>query len=428
MNLELSKNEIFNILGKRKINISKLDLFKQLKETFKFTKNILEIVMLNPGLELQSKSPFPTNPIKWEFGHILFFWQELCCKLIGIDFNIVNPDIYDSFKISNKDRFVAELVSVEDLYEGFNLLFERIINYIFENELSDTYKYIIRLSHLHQEMHNESFIFTFQTISKLPLSYKFDYDNLLLRKTEFIDVPGGKFIQGTSDDFYFDNEYPPFEVKLSPFKVSKYCITNFQYLQFVEAGGYKNSKYWIPSGWRWIKRNKMKHPVYWRYDSDNKKWEEKLYDKYIKLRSNFPVVNITYYEASAYCKWAGYRLPRESEWEYMTTFFKDDYKKNGHFDYKNGTTISVLKDNNINSLGIVGLYGNVWEWCLEPIYPYDGFVIDPVYREMSYPFFGYKRICRGGSWCSPKYLVTKTYRNAQPFECNYQYIGFRVVT
>ena len=78
-------------------------------------------------------------------------------------------------------------------------------------------------------------------------------------------------------------------------------------------------------------------------------------------------------------------------------------------------------------MGIVGLFGNVWEWCLEPIYPYDGFKIDPVYREMSYPFFGYKRVCRGGSWCSPNYLATKSYRNAQSMDCLIQYIGFRIV-
>ena len=92
-------------------------------------------------------------------------------------------------------------------------------------------------------------------------------------------------------------------------------------------------------------------------------------------------------------------------------------KIKGNLNYKNKGVISVLNDKNENTLGVVGLYGNVWEWCLEPIYPYDGFIIDPVYREMSYPFFGYKRICRGGAWCVPDYLVTKSYRNAQPMDC-----------
>ena len=78
-----------------------------------------------------------------------------------------------------------------------------------------------------------------------------------------------------------------------------------------------------------------------------------------------------------------------------------------------------------NKLGVQQLIGNIWEWCQEPIYPYNGFEIDPVYREMSYPFFGFKRICRGGAWCVPDYLINSKYRNAQKPECRIQYIGFR---
>ena len=76
--------------------------------------------------------------------------------------------------------------------------------------------------------------------------------------------------------------------------------------------------------------------------------------------------------------------------------------------------------------GVQQLIGNVWEWCEEPIYPYDGFNIDPVYREMSYPFFGFKKICRGGCFAVPDYLIHSKYRNAQMPDCRIQFIGFRV--
>ena len=85
--------------------------------------------------------------------------------------------------------------------------------------------------------------------------------------------------------------------------------------------------------------------------------------------------------------------------------------------------MNILTNNKWN---IEQLIGNCWEWCSEVIYPYNGFSIDPLYREMSYPFFGEKKICKGGSWCVPNYLITSSYRNAQYPETRKQYIGFRI--
>ena len=132
----------------------------------------------------------------------------------------------------------------------------------------------------------------------------------------------------------------------------------------------------------------------------------------------------------AYCRWKNCRLLFEKEWEYLANMDDNLQKLDLHLNYgdkyKCKTTISVLDDKSKNNIGIVGLFGNCWEWCMEPIYPYDGFVIDPVYREMSYPHFGYKRICRGGSWAVPDFLIDKSYRNAQSNDCCHQYIGFRI--
>ena len=276
-------------------------------------------------------------------------------------------------------------------------------------------------------MHNESFIFTLNCLGENPLQYIHFHKKSLIADNIMIEVPSGSFKQGTNDGFYFDNESPEFVTNVDRFNISKYCITNYEYLNFIESGGYEKHDYWLREGWIWKENNKINHPVYWKFDSKDNIWLEKTFGEYYRLKLNDPVKHISYYEASAYCKWAGGRLPKESEWEYLTTFFYEDYKNGGNFNYKNKGVVSVLKDKNENTLGIVGLYGNVWEWCLDPFYPYDGFIIDPVYREMSYPFFGYKRICRGGAWCVSDYLVTKSYRNAQPMDCRIQYIGFRIV-
>jgi iron(II)-dependent oxidoreductase len=429
MNLELPLNEIKKRLWRRNYFIKSDNILDQLNETFALTKKFMGIVINNEKLEyLTNKKVGTTNPLRWEFGHVLFFWKELILDKLGIELNVNTRDIYDSFKTSWKNRFSAGLIDMFSLVRLYEELMLNLTNFILvNNKLSSFESYLLRLGHLHQEMHNESFIFTLNCLDVNPIKYVYKPEKSLIANNIMINVPSGSFKQGTDKGFFFDNEAPEFVTNVDEFEISKYCITNYEYLNFVESGGYSKHEYWLREGWKWIENNKINNPVYWKYDKKDNIWLEKIFGEYHRLRLNDPVRHISYYEASAYCKWAGGRLPKESEWEYLTTFFYEDYKNKGNLNYKNKGVVSVLEDKNENTLGIVGLYGNVWEWCLEPIYPYDGFIIDPVYREMSYPFFGYKRICRGGAWCVPDYLVTKSYRNAQPMDCRIQYIGFRIV-
>jgi formylglycine-generating enzyme required for sulfatase activity len=259
-------------------------------------------------------------------------------------------------------------------------------------------------------------------MNQLNIDYNFknnyDYKEDIYSYIEMIDIKGGEYIQGVDNNtnyFYFDNESPGFQVKVDSFSVSKYQITNGQFLKFIKDNGYDNKDLFSPEGFRYIQDNNKKMPSSWIF-KDNQ-FYEKVFGKIIKLRYNHPV-NVTWYEANAFCKLYNYRMLKEKEWEYMA-----ENNDNSICDYN--FPQSVLKEKNEN-MGVYGLYGNYWEWCEDLIYPYDGFVIDPVYREMSYPFFGYKKICRGGAWCVPKFLATKTYRNAQMPDCDYQFISFRV--
>ena len=429
MNLELPLHEIKNRLFIKNFYINSDDILNQINDTFILTNKFISFVIGNSKLEyLFNKKVGKTNPLRWEFGHVLFFWKELILDKLNIKLNIDNKNIYDSFKTSWVNRFTPSLIDMFSLVRLYEELKINLTNYILLNDkLSPYQSYLLRLGHLHNEMHNESFILTLNSLDTNPLNYKYLSEKSLIADNIMIEVPSGSFKQGTNDCFYFDNESPEFVTNVNRFNISKYCITNYEYLNFIESGGYDKHDYWLREGWKWKENNNINHPVYWKFDNKDNIWLEKTFGEYNRLKLNDPVKHISYYEASAYCKWAGGRLPKESEWEYLTTFFYEDYKNGANFNYKNKGVVSVLKDKNENTLGIVGLYGNVWEWCLDPFYPYDGFVIDPVYREMSYPFFGYKRICRGGAWCVPDYLITKSYRNAQPMDCRIQYIGFRIV-
>lgn len=410
--MELSKLEIYHRINQRSFNIDNLNLI--VKDTFERTKMILENYHFNKENELYSG----LNPLLWEFGHFLFFWEHLVIKNLYVDVDYqpqLKKELYDSYVISKTNRFkyYSELKNKEELYKIFN----NIYNCIKFTKLNKINKYLIYLGCLHQHMHNESFLFSFNKLNyKFNFINYYDYLEPYYEKIEMIYIKGEPYIQGTNKDFYFDNEYPPFKITIDDFQVSKHCICNYQFLQFVKDGGYSNKDYWTLEGWEFILNLNLKYPEHWfkRYND----FYETVFGQNIELRYNLPV-RVSFHEAQAFCKWAGYKMLTESQWEYLA-----DNKKNANFDYH--YPISVRKELNVNRYGVYGLYGNYWEWCDTDIYPYDGFVIDPVYREMSYPFFGYKKICRGGSWCCPEYLVTRTYRNAQLPDCNYQFISFRV--
>ena len=102
-------------------------------------------------------------------------------------------------------------------------------------------------------------------------------------------------------------------------------------------------------------------------------------------------------------------------------------KKKANVNYSGGLCEVDKYKNGSNDDGVIQLIGNVWEWCQEPIYPYDGYKIDPIYREFSYPFFGFKKILKGGSWTVPDILINPKYRNAQMPDMRMQFTGIRVV-
>lgn len=432
--MELNFVEIYDRLNKRRWTIDNSKLLAQLVETIKITEVVTSNLSILSGLERNDKIGL-TNPLLWEYGHTLHFWEHLILKNIGYDNFITNEEMYNSFKISRENRFKLgnKLLSFQKIVVGYKKIIYYLNNYLSKYNFNNISTYLIRLGQLHLEMHNESFIFTNQllgyNIFKIPNVYILEDP---LEEMEMITVKRGCFCQGVdfnTNTFYFDNEAPSHFKSINTFQVSKYCITNYQFLKFVINNGYSNKKYWDDQGWSFINKKNIKYPIYWEFKNNN--WYERVYDKKVILRYNNPVVNISWYEAKAYCKWKGVRLIKEEEWEYLADLDNEGKQiKDGHLNYGyrylTHTTISVLNDRSENSLGIVGLFGNCWEWCLEPIYPYDGFVIDPVYREMSYPFFGFKKICRGGSWAVPDILINKHYRNAQPPECCHQFIGFRV--
>tara|TARA_B110000908_G_C10264915_1_gene462810 strand:- start:2755 stop:4107 length:1353 start_codon:yes stop_codon:yes gene_type:complete len=448
MNLELSKDKIYNILKRKHKIVDKKVLVSYIKKTYLRTISFLEPLLNKDieGYERKDKLGY-INPLVWELGHVLYFWEYKTLRLL------FNLDEFQHCVVDNSEKmFNSHIVSREERFEmRYNLkkiinAYHNTIQYMINKlesksfELNSTTSYLIMISILHNEMHNESFLFSSQLLNlSKPCLLEIDktQNYNCITNIEMIDITGFKYQQGIDRDTYnftFDNEMPSFFTNVDDFKVSKYPITQYQYLQFIKANGYYEKKYWLHQGWQWVKKNNINKPLYWEKIKD--KWYVKKFGKLYLLQDNIPVHNISWYEANAYCKWKDVRLPTETEWEFMATnggtslYPWGNRKINEEYcniNYKYDGPVRVEKYmTGDNYHRVSQLIGNVWEWCQEPIYPYDGFKIDPVYREMSYPFFGHKRICRGGSWAVSDFLINSKYRNAQMPDCRLQYIGFRV--
>ena len=384
------------------------------------------------------KNDSEVNPLLWQIGHVIYFFDNLVlknlnnCERLNVKYFDYN---YDSFITPLKYRDHKRL-NYNQLLFYFNYTIKLLKSYVNDNSISNIESYLIMLGCLHTDMHIEAFIFSKLKISNIiQLNITIKHTKII-KDIEFIKYSSGDFNQGSNHDseyLNFDNEMPSFKNYVKSFSISKYPITEYLYLQFIINEGYKKKQYWCDISYKWKNDNNIELPLYWQYS--NGKYYKVINNQKLSVETNLPICHISYYEANAYCKWKKCRLPKEVEYEYVSTNkgttkfpWGDNLPNNRlcNINYKN----NLVNVNNFN-LGennnkVSQLIGNIWEWCEEPIYPYNGFIIDPVYREMSYPFFGYKKICKGGCFAVPDYLIHPKYRNAQYPDCRIQFIGFRV--
>jgi ergothioneine biosynthesis protein EgtB len=216
--------------------------------------------------------------------------------------------------------------------------------------------------------------------------------------------------------FAFDNECPRHEVLLRLFRLGSRLVTNGEYLEFMNDGGYRRPELWLSDGWDAVCSQAWNSPLYWEH-SDGR-WFQFSYDGPSELDLAAPVCHVSYYEADAYSRWCGARLPLEEEWEVAA----EQHPSTGTL-----LESGALQPQPAAGKGLQQVFGDVWEWTASPYVAYPGFSpAEGVVGEYNGKFMCNQFVLRGGSCATPSSHIRATYRNFFPPHARWQYSGIRL--
>jgi ergothioneine biosynthesis protein EgtB len=347
------------------------------------------------------------SPPKWHIGHTTWFFETFILKPNLEDYEEFDPQynyVFNSYyetvgaRVIRTDRGNLSRPSVEDIYKFLKHVDSAMSNFL-KNNTSKDLEELITLGLNHEQQHQELLSTDIKYILgnnplfpeyKIADAKKSSFQRI---KTGLIKIEKGIYKIGYEGNcFCFDNELSPHEVLLQNFSIASDLVTNGEFIEFMNAGGYTNFTYWHAEGWDWVKTNNIKAPLYWHFIDDE--WYNYTWNGLQKVDRNEALCHVSFYEASAYASWKGMRLPTEFEWEVAAKQFD---------------------------------WGSRWEWTESAYLPYPGFIKAPgAIGEYNGKFMVNQKVLRGSSEVTPQGHSRITYRNFFHPHLRWQFTGIRL--
>ncbi|MFC4259019.1 ergothioneine biosynthesis protein EgtB [Marinobacter lacisalsi] len=383
------------------------------------------------------------SPPKWHLAHVSWFFEAFLLKpfLRGyVPLNEQYDHLFNSYYETHSTPFprasrgILSRPTVEDIYR-YRHYVDEAMGLLLSNPPAQHSRTIAERACLgiqHEQQHQELLAMDIKHIlAQNPMGALYS-DALKTPPRQRPVGMGWRRYEGglvsigvddTSADFAFDNERPAHREYLEPFELATRPVTNQEYVQFMEQGGYHDPAFWLSDGWQLLKQTRWEAPLYWQRRDGH--WWHFTLTGWKPVDPHAPVCHVSYYEAEAFARWAGERLPTETEWEHAATFTRN---WNGHF-LEDGYLQPVAPEPPTEfQRGLpLQLFGDVWEWTGSAYHPYPGFQALPgSLGEYNGKFMSGQMVLRGGCCATPASHFRPTYRNFFPPSARWAFSGFRL--
>ncbi|MDQ3010086.1 MAG: ergothioneine biosynthesis protein EgtB [Acidobacteriota bacterium] len=380
------------------------------------------------------------SPPRWHIGHTSWFFETLMqahqadCQIYDEDFLFYFNSYYEGFgkRIQRARRGTRSRPTVKETVRYRQHIDSAMLKFLEQvGEWDDpaALLQLVRLGLEHEMQHQELLVYDIKHLlcdlydappSIAPVAAE--------EVSGMAEIEGGLFELGYSGDgFAWDNEKPQHKVFLQDFAIDYVPVSVGEYLEFINSGAYQDYRWWLSAGWDAVNNEQWQAPLYWeQHDGDQREWMIRDFHGLhpARAKASEPITHISYFEAAAFAKWAGKRLPTEAEWEKAACF--DPHAKIKHnFPWGDAAPEAHhanLFENQLWNVAPIGTYpkgksfygchqmiGGAWEWTTSDYAPYPGFKTD--FNEYNDKWFVGQKVLRGGSFATPRIHIRTTYRN-----------------
>ncbi len=376
------------------------------------------------------------SPTKWHLGHTTWFFETFLRQQLDTTtpFDEQFPKIFNSYynslgkQFSRPQRGVLSRPSLDEVIEYRTHVDRLVIDYLEQQEsVTPSVGNIVEIGLQHEQQHQELLLTDIKhafSINPLePTYHEGDWVCGTPSEPQWVTFEEGtRWIGHEGDGFSYDNENPCHRVFLESFEVRNRLVTNAEFMNFIEDGGYERPEFWLSMGWATVNERGWSCPLYWFKESDS--WSSFTLAGLRKIDPDAPVCHISYFEADAFAKWAGARLLSEAEWETAAELAKPS---SGFVDQLVDKELAIHPQVEMHEDAVDGFFGTTWEWTSSPYIAFPGY--EPpsgALGEYNGKFMCNQFVLKGGSCATSSSHIRKSYRNFFPPDSRWQFTGIRL--